>query len=519
VNRILGIDLGRTAVKLALVEASFRSQQVRQLTLRPLGPETLVDGEELVTRSWAERTSEQLAGLAAEGALSAELVVTSLPAAQVATHVVTLPFGDVKRIDQALPFELEGLLPFDLDDVVFDAHVLSRSPSKTELFVAVARREDVAAHLALLGTAGVDPLKVTFSASALVPLASTAGPGLEALVDIGDGRTGVLLSEGGKLAHARVVPWGGRDLTKALAKALSVSEAAADELKVGYVLGAEGEPATTALMDRAAATLVRELRATFAAHAARTGAQVSRIVLTGGGARLAGLAAFVEAATAIPTRSAEASAAAGAATAEADRGALALSLALSAATGTGTAIDLRRGPFATQRGQSGWRDKTGVLTAMAAVLLLLLGVSSWAKLSALEKREKGLDEALCAATKKILGTCETDFRVALGKLKGKGSPAAGIPSYSAVDLSKTLSEAFPPGDEAVLNDLDIVDATVTMRGDAKSYESVDKLVESLQKHRCFGELRKGNMTKGKNDRIEFKLDAPYNCGATKKAGS
>jgi general secretion pathway protein L len=386
--------------------------------------------------------------------------------------------------------------------------------------VAVARREDVAAHLALLGTAGVDPLKVTFSASALLPLATPAASGgLEALVDVGDGRTGVLLVQDGKLAHARVLPWGGRDLTKALAKALSVSESAADDLKTGFVLGEGGDPGTVAVMERAASTFVRELRATFSAHAARTGAQVGRIVFTGGGARLGGLAAYVEAASGLTCFVRESSTGGSAHSTDADRGALALALALSATTAGGAAIDLRKGPFATQRAQSGWRDKVGVLTAMAAVLLLMLGVSSWARLSALEKREKGLDEALCAATKKILGTCETDFRVALGKLKGKGSPAAGIPSYGAVDLSSTLSEAFPSGDEAVLSDLDIVDATLTLRGDAKSYEAVDKLVESLQKHRCFGELRKGNMTKSKNDRIEFKLDAPYNCGATKKAGN
>ena len=513
-GRILGIDLGATAVKLAVVEASFRSHQVRQLHVEPLGP--AVDGE--TTRSWTERTGALLARLAAEGALAADTVVSALPAAQVATHVVTLPFGDLKRIDQALPFELEGLVPFDLDEVVFDAQVLDRTPARTTLLVAVARREDVAAHLALLGAAGVDPLKVTVSASALAPLTSAAPSdetdALEALVDVGEDRTGLLLTQGGKVRSARVLAWGGRELTKALARALSVSEAAAEELKPGFTLGTDGEPGTVAVMERAAATLVRELRATFAAQAARDGGQVRTVRLTGGGARLGGLAPYLAGATGLDVSLLSAPGNA----ADDDRTALARGLAVGAATGA-TAPDLRRGPFATARTSSGWREKAGVLAAMAAVLLLMLGVSSWARLSALEQREKGLDEALCAATKKILGSCETDFRVALGKLKGKGSPAAGIPGFSAVDLSTTLSEAFPPGDEAVLSDLDIVDTTLTLRGDAKSYEAVDHLVEALQKQRCIGELRKGNMTKGKNDRIEFKLDAQYACGVGKKAGT
>jgi general secretion pathway protein L len=205
--------------------------------------------------------------------------------------------------------------------------------------------------------------------------------------------------------------------------------------------------------------------------------------------------------------------------------ALSLALALRGTGGTkAPKLNFRKGQYASAQAEGAWRDRLGALGVMAAVLLVLFSVSTFAKLHSLEVRETKLDDALCEATKKILGTCETDFRVALGRLKGKGSPAASIPQVSAVDLLNDVSNLFPPKDDAkpddvVLTDLDIVDTMVTMRGDAKSYESVDNLVASLQKDKCFSEIKKGNLQKGKNDRIEFKLDALYSCGAAKKAGS
>src|SRR5690606_763667 len=100
--------------------------------------------------TWADRIRPALATLAADGWFDADQVVCCLPGAQVATHLVSLPFGDPKRIEQTLRFEVEGLIPFDLDEVVFDWHVVSRTPARTELLVSVARREDVASLIALL---------------------------------------------------------------------------------------------------------------------------------------------------------------------------------------------------------------------------------------------------------------------------------------------------------------------------------------------------------------------------------
>ncbi len=538
-QKILGIDLGATAIKATLVEASFRAHSVRSACRIPLdvvvaAEAPAAEGVEVpvAASSWSDRARVALAKLKADPAYAAEVVVCSLPAAHVATHVVTLPFGDPKRVEQTLPFELEGIIPLDLEEVVFDAHVLSRTPTRTELLVAVVRRDEIAATLAVLNEAGFDPATLTFSAATLThlyaekyfePRVSIADDdGVEVMVDIGAERTDVLFVHDGKLQFARTLATGGHELTRALTRALAVSDGQAEQLKQQIDLSAaDADPMMLTVLERAANIGIRELKTTFAAYTTRSRRKLSKVTLTGGGSHQPGIAVLLAKSLGLPVDLMQLTAARPWTNEQVvDTGSLSLALALRGLDSSqAEKFNFRKGAFAAQHAQSGWRDKVGVLAAMAAMLVVLMGVSSWANLRALEKREALLDDALCEATKKILGKCETDFRVALGKLKGKGSPAASIPSVSAVDLASAVSEVFPPGDDAVLSDFEVVDTTVTMRGDAKSFEAVDKLVESVQRNKCFSEIKKGNLTKGKSDRIEFKLDALYGCGAVKKAGT
>src|SRR5678816_3197518 len=78
----------------------------------------------------------------------------------------TLPFTDAKRIAATLPFEVEGELPFELSQVVFDHQVTRRRASATDLTVGLVRREELAELLKTLATRGLDPRVVTHPAIA-----------------------------------------------------------------------------------------------------------------------------------------------------------------------------------------------------------------------------------------------------------------------------------------------------------------------------------------------------------------
>src|SRR5260370_40165755 len=81
----------------------------------------------------------------------------------VATHLVTLPFTDPKRIEQVLPAEVEGAIPFDLADVVWDHAILGQAAGKTDVLVGIVKKSVLREHLDALAAAGIEPRGVTRS--------------------------------------------------------------------------------------------------------------------------------------------------------------------------------------------------------------------------------------------------------------------------------------------------------------------------------------------------------------------
>ena len=92
--RILGLDIGARTVKALLLESSLRGFAVRAYHEAPIDEQAGLAGA--------------LTALQAGKQLAADQVVVAVPGAAVATHLLTLPFTDLKRIDSTIGFEVEG---------------------------------------------------------------------------------------------------------------------------------------------------------------------------------------------------------------------------------------------------------------------------------------------------------------------------------------------------------------------------------------------------------------------------
>ncbi|HZW90182.1 MAG TPA: pilus assembly protein PilM, partial [Myxococcaceae bacterium] len=286
--RVLGLDLGSYSLKGVLLEATGRGVSVLRYAETARADEAPLD--------------EALAVFLAENPWEPDQVVVALPGPSLATHVFTLPFTDGKRIAATLPFEVEGELPFELSQVVFDHQVTRRRANATDLIVGLVRREELAELLRALGARGLDPRVVTHPAIAYQNLMVAAperfdvAPGAAvAVLDIGHRRTSIAVGRPAEgLLFARTFPGGGRDLSRALASEFQVplAEAQAWKERDGSLVtggGPEHERARAALV-RALGPLVREARATLKAASGREHLPVARLLLAGGTARLPGLA-------------------------------------------------------------------------------------------------------------------------------------------------------------------------------------------------------------------------------------
>ena len=116
-HRTVGLDWAQDALRVATLQSGFRGfaiQDVRSVAVTADGLKAAVDALGLTPPLGPDDT-----------------VAVALPGALVATHLVTLPFTDPKRIEQVLPAEVEGAIPFDLAEVVWDYAILSQAGGKT----------------------------------------------------------------------------------------------------------------------------------------------------------------------------------------------------------------------------------------------------------------------------------------------------------------------------------------------------------------------------------------------------
>ncbi|MFL5291758.1 MAG: type II secretion system protein GspL [Myxococcales bacterium] len=484
-HRIVGLDITADELRIVALQSGFRGFAVADARRVPL-PE----GESLSGRISAALSEAPPLGDAA--------IAVAIPAAQVASFVFTLPFVDARRLEQVLPAEVEGAIPFDLDDVVWDHAVLSQGEGKTEVLVAVVKKATLRTVLAGLSEAGVDPRVVTFAPLALGALAerkvlADGVEGTTALIEAGPERAELCLFAGDRPFLARALSTSGRALWHA---ALSDPKA----------------------REKILVPLLRDIKISLRARAP---GELARILLAGD------LTAFPEIAHRFEM---ELGAAAGpvvlapqhqtANGAEAPEMSLALALALRAQQSRGR-LDFRKGEFAFTRALTQARGQL-LQIGIAAVVLVLLAIGlGTARVASLSRQAADYDEALCAATKKTLGNCMTDYRQAVAALSGGRSKAAGIPRVSAADVLSEVVARLPDSSLPTIDDIDLNTTTVRMRGTVESFGKVDDIVAALRKDRCFGDVKQPSTTKARDgsNKINFSLEFSYTCSGELPGGA
>ena len=218
----LGIDIGRSAVKVAAIRSAYR-----RTTLEGLARVDVGVGEDGTPAVGVAMRSAVEAVLATIGAPDA--VAVAVDGARATVRMVTLPAGAIKQVAEVLPFELEALIPFDLGESVFDYRALAR-PARLDdgeaagvpLIVGVARTDEVVKQIALAREAtGLEPERVAVGA---LPLANVMailppeaggdkdggadGGGPVVVIDLGARTSDVLILSRGEPVFARTLSQG-----------------------------------------------------------------------------------------------------------------------------------------------------------------------------------------------------------------------------------------------------------------------------------------------------------------------
>lgn len=476
--RYLGIEVTESQLKGAVLKTAYKKLVVEGAFAvnRPPGPEGLAHA----TRDLASLVQGLLASTA-PGARPAELdgIYAALPGHEASVRAIELPRVVWKRGEKALLAELEGAVPFDVDDAVIDAQVTAPGDPVPLLAVA-AIRDRVKTHLDAMTLGGLEPRELGVAPMALgelaaeIPELAVAGPVL--LVYAQDARAEVVVLKAGVTVFARTVT----GLTTPAARARAMRQS------VGAWVTTGGGPIEWAYLCGMDATWVQEpvLDATRLPP--------ERVMPMPAGAIQLGASAGQTALWESPV-----------AVALAARG-----------LGRFKRIDLRKGAFAVSGGAQVLRERAPYLVAAAAAMVAFWGVASWARYQGLAAERTRLQATLRTVTQEVYGEAMDDPELAMSRARGeaRNDDVDPLPAADAYDVLGVLSTRI---DDTVRHDveqLDIRNEHVQMQGVVNTLADRDKVVEALGQYPCFTEVRPGRVTTTPGDnRQKYTLDIEFRC--------
>ena len=143
-------------------------------------------------------------------------MLAALPAHRGALRNLALPFRDQRRLRQTIGFALDEHVPFEPEDVVVDFRRLPAHPAPpgAQVLAAAVPKRDVAAGLALLTEAGLEPAVLdldVFSLADAAVLGDRGLPARTAVLHVGGERALLTLLHDGAPVFARSLAQGAAD--------------------------------------------------------------------------------------------------------------------------------------------------------------------------------------------------------------------------------------------------------------------------------------------------------------------
>ncbi len=311
--RAVGLDIGSRNLKLVELSGSAKAFKVTRMFIRPV-PRS--EGEGAAEQD-AAALSAMVQDLFREARLPKDDVCASFDAGTTIFREVAVPFHETDQIEKVVRYEAENHLHGRaIEDVIVNWVKTGDTKEGSQLIVMAAPKAELAADLAILQAAGIEPASVDLDATALFTACHAAGVFVEhpsvIVIEIGARTTNLLLVDGGALKAIRCFLVGADQVTAGLRQDLSLPAGEAEKRALaagGPDAGALILPASDALpatretgkgvaeLERDAALsrreeLVRKLhrevtRSYASAHLVE---QPQRILLAGGGSLLPGIA-------------------------------------------------------------------------------------------------------------------------------------------------------------------------------------------------------------------------------------
>ena len=326
-DRVLGIDISASSVKLVELSHGGQRFKVEALAIEPL-PEGIIEDRnpsDLDALADAIKRALKMSGS------HLRKVAVAVPTSSVITRIIPMPaeFGE-DEIAANIQIDASQYIPFPLEEIYLDFQVQGASKASTgsqDVMLVASRQENVDLRRDVLKDAGLKATVVDVEAYALentfqllaqelfkdkgdkqspngkVSLTKQQDENLTALVDMGAKVTTLYVLRGDRVIFTREQMFGGEQLTTMIAETYELPKERAEQAKRSGELP-EDYPATVLapFMEFATEQISQALQFYFSSdhyHSSRN--SIDSVILLGGGALVTGLDKAVTNRLDIPT--------------------------------------------------------------------------------------------------------------------------------------------------------------------------------------------------------------------------
>ena len=323
-KEIIGLDIGHNNIKITRIQPGRKSGgKIKEVINIETGLNPQMSADES-----AQQLGEILSSVWKENKLKTRRVITSVPGKSVFSRQIKIPIVTGDRLNRIIRYEAKQQIPFPLDQVLIDYHVFGGTGGELEVTLVAIKRDIILDHTRILKMAKLRPDIIDVSSLSLF---NTFLAGLEdtddvtALVNIGASSTDIVIEQGKVLKFMRSAQTAaGNALTNNIAREFDVSFTEAESLKVQYgSLTSEGPGLDVSadlsmddiekikripqIIETPLENIISEVRRSIDFYVSQPdGMAVSKVLVTGGTAKIPGIEEFISERLGIPTERAQA---------------------------------------------------------------------------------------------------------------------------------------------------------------------------------------------------------------------
>jgi len=302
---VAGLDVGSSSIKMVELEGKMNSLNLVRLGFENLPDNTIVDGQIMELNV----VSDVIKNVCNNHQITASQVVMGVSGHSVIIKNIVLPPMSREELEESIDWHAEEHIPYDLADVTLDYQVTAETAESTQVLIAACKRERIDNMKQAVQLAGKQPVIIDVDTFALQNCYEINYQPDESqvvtLLNIGASTMNVNIVKGTRSLFTRDITVGGSQFTDVLQRSLGLSFQQAEAVKRGVPEARDGieEKAIEPLINNVTEVVAMEIQKTFDFYRATSEDNetvVQKILISGGGSKLAGLAEDLSAKLELP---------------------------------------------------------------------------------------------------------------------------------------------------------------------------------------------------------------------------